>query len=524
MVNWVALQRPLLHGLMKMAGVRPYTVELEPGTSMNFWVPNETLDKPKKGQKPTVKASPTKPVVVLVHGFAAEGIVTWQFQIGALSKKYSVYVPDLLFFGGSATDKADRSPTLQAECLAAGLRKLGVERCTVVGFSYGGMVGFKLAELYPDMVRALVVSGSILAMTCSVSDETMERLGCGSSSELLLPSSVKGLKNLLSIAAHKKLYFPDRLHKDFLEVMFTNRKEREELLEGLVIDTKDPTIPKFPQRIHLLWGENDQIFQQELAHNMKEQLGENATFEGIKKAERVKDRAYKLSHNCLYRAENPGPEAQIKFQTGSEIFGSESRVDQVDHGPYAGHYPPTRGYYDTFSRKVVSENNDFSLSLYSLGRANTDWPPPTIIATIMAKRSKAQIQTEISQNPSISPKIPFRPRKILKLSNTPTTKPLTSSSSTLPKTLNPLTSQSEVDLALQHLRSSDPNLTALIDSYSPPSSFDSGRPFLSLARSILYQQLATKAAQSIYTRFISLCGGEESVVADVVASLSAQQL
>lgn len=218
MVNLVALQRPLLHGLMKMAGVRPYMVELEPGTAMNFWVPNETLDKPKKGQKPTVKASPTKPVVVLVHGFAAEGIVTWQFQIGALSKKYSVYVPDLLFFGGSATDKADRSPTLQAECLAAGLRKLGVERCTVVGFSYGGMVGFKLAELYPDMVRALVVSGSILAMTCSVSDETMERLGCGSSSELLLPSSVKGLKTLLSIAAHKKLYFPDRLHKDFLEV------------------------------------------------------------------------------------------------------------------------------------------------------------------------------------------------------------------------------------------------------------------------------------------------------------------
>ncbi|BFG39125.1 hypothetical protein CerSpe_253990 [Prunus speciosa] len=296
MVNLVALQKPLMHWLMKMAGVRPYTVELEPGTAMNFWVPNETLDKPKKGQKPSVKASPTKPVVVLVHGFAAEGIVTWQFQIGALSKKYSVYVPDLLFFGGSATDKAERSPALQAECLATGLRKLGVERCTLVGFSYGGMVAFKLAELYPDMVRALVVSGSILAMTCSVSDETMERLGCGSSSELLLPSSVKGLKTLLSIAAHKKLYFPDRLHKDFLEVMFTNRKEREELLEGLVIDTKDTTIPKFPQRIHLLWGENDQIFQQELAHNMKEQLGENATFEGIKKAGHL----VHLERPCVY--------------------------------------------------------------------------------------------------------------------------------------------------------------------------------------------------------------------------------
>ena len=66
-------------------------------------------------------------VVVLVHGFAGEGIVTWQFQVGALTKKYDVYVPDLLFFGGSFSDKPDRSPTFQAECLAAGLKKLGVE-------------------------------------------------------------------------------------------------------------------------------------------------------------------------------------------------------------------------------------------------------------------------------------------------------------------------------------------------------------------------------------------------------------
>lgn len=221
MVNLVAAQRPLLHGLMKMAGVSPHTVEIEPGTVMNFWVPNETITKPKKGeekQKPKPTKKPAKPVVVLVHGFAAEGIVTWQFQIGALTKKYSVYVPDLLFFGGSTTDKPGRSPEFQAECLAAGLRKLGVEKCILVGFSYGGMVGFKMAQLYPELVRAMVVSGSILAMTCSVSETTMERLGFASSSELLLPNSVKGLKALLSVAVYKKLWFPDRLHKDYLEV------------------------------------------------------------------------------------------------------------------------------------------------------------------------------------------------------------------------------------------------------------------------------------------------------------------
>ncbi|KAE8695176.1 putative Oxygen-evolving enhancer protein 2, chloroplast precursor [Hibiscus syriacus] len=116
MVDLVAAQKPLLHGLLKISGVQPFTVELEPGTVMNFCVPCETIKKPKKG------------------------IVTWQFHVGALTKKYSVYIPDILFFGGSITEKPDRSPTFQAEYLIKGLRKLGVEHCAVVGFSYGGMV------------------------------------------------------------------------------------------------------------------------------------------------------------------------------------------------------------------------------------------------------------------------------------------------------------------------------------------------------------------------------------------------
>ncbi|CAA0839561.1 alpha/beta-Hydrolases superfamily protein [Striga hermonthica] len=289
MVNLVAAQRPLLHGLMKMAGVVPHSVQIDAGTVMNIWVPSETLKK-----KPINR--PTKPAVVLVHGFAAEGIVTWQFQVGSLTKKYAVYVPDLFFFGGSATDSPDRSPEFQARCLAKALRKLGVERCTVVGFSYGGMVAFKMAEMWPDLVAAVVVSGSILAMTDSISSATLGELGFSSSSELLLPTSVEGCKALLKVAVHRNLWFPDRLHRDFLQVMFNNRKERGELLEGLLVTTKETNIPNFTQRIHLLWGDNDQIFKLELAQNMKQQLGQKATLQSIKKAGHL----VHLERPCVY--------------------------------------------------------------------------------------------------------------------------------------------------------------------------------------------------------------------------------
>ncbi|XP_047312315.1 epoxide hydrolase 4 [Impatiens glandulifera] len=291
MVNLVAAQKPLINWLMKMAGVVPHTVEIESGTTMNIWVPIETLN-----HKSSSKIKQPKPAVVLIHGFAGEGIVTWQFQVGPLAKKYSVYIPDLLFFGGSITDNPNRSPGFQAECLYKGLKKLGVDQCVVVGFSYGGMVAFKLAELHSHMVRAMVVSGSILAMTDSISTSTLEQLGFSSSSELLLPTSVKGLKALLTVATHRKLWFPNKLHKDFLEVMFNNRKERGELLEGLVVSNKDATIPRFSQRIHLLWGENDQIFKLELAQNMKEQLGDKVTMEGIKRAGHL----VHLERPCMY--------------------------------------------------------------------------------------------------------------------------------------------------------------------------------------------------------------------------------
>ncbi|KAM1151816.1 hypothetical protein EV1_034158 [Malus domestica] len=61
-------------------------------------------------QKKITENQKSKPAVLFIHGFALDGITTWQFQVLSLAKDYTVYVPDLLFFGGSTTDKLDRSP------------------------------------------------------------------------------------------------------------------------------------------------------------------------------------------------------------------------------------------------------------------------------------------------------------------------------------------------------------------------------------------------------------------------------
>ncbi|XP_024030379.1 uncharacterized protein LOC21401523 [Morus notabilis] len=271
MVNiFVCLVNPLLHAAMNLLGLKRQKLEIEQGTIMNFWVSAKTLDKP---------------VLVLLHGFAANGVVTWMFQIPALTREFSVFVPDFLFFGDSFSESGKRSPEFQAECLAKGLKLLGVERCVVVAFSYGGFVGFKLAELWPELVRHLVVSGSVVGLTQSLSNERLPRIGFKSWSELLVPKTVEDLKRLFFVVTQKKLWFPSWAFRHYLEVMFNNRREKVELLEALVINDEDYFIPNFSlQSIHFLVGEDDKIFNLKMVQDVVLQLEDKATLHGIKEA------------------------------------------------------------------------------------------------------------------------------------------------------------------------------------------------------------------------------------------------
>ncbi|XP_030470288.1 uncharacterized protein LOC115688578 isoform X1 [Syzygium oleosum] len=275
MVNTVKLYKPLLRAIMKLAGLRPQKIEVEPGTVMNIWAPIRSRKNANSGEKPAV---------VFLHGFVGDGILTWQFQVLALARDYAVYVPDLLFFGGSSTRHGRRTVGFQAECLGRGLAKLGVRRCTVVGFSYGAMVAFRLAESRPELVLSVVATCSGPALTESLSRECLERMGFPTWSEFLLPDSADALKKLLDIGSFRFPRLPKCVFKHALEVMFGCRKERAELLEALVIPDKDFAFPRYSQRVHLVWGENDSIFPVAVAQSLKENLGNNATLVSIEKA------------------------------------------------------------------------------------------------------------------------------------------------------------------------------------------------------------------------------------------------
>ncbi|KAL4199244.1 hypothetical protein AMTRI_Chr03g50190 [Amborella trichopoda] len=204
-------------------------------------------------------------------------MVTCLFQVLSRSKRFSIYVPDLVFFGGSVTSSSDYSASFQAHCLAKALNKLRVQKYALVGFSYGGMVAFKMAELYPEVVSHLVISGAVSIVTDTISGEITAGLDISSFKKLLLPTNVKGLKAMFSVATHKQWWLPNCLYRDYLEVMFTNREQRTELLDALVESNKDTTIPNFTQKIQL-------------------QFGKQASYQGIKMAGHL----VHLERPCIY--------------------------------------------------------------------------------------------------------------------------------------------------------------------------------------------------------------------------------
>src|SRR5262252_8942587 len=62
--------------------------------------------------------------------------------------------------------------------------------------------------------------------------------------------------------------------------------------------------------------------------------------------------------------------------------------------------------------------------------------------------------------------------------------------------------------ALTHLKSSDPILAAIIERVGPPQIAYREPSFEALARSIVFQQLSTKAARTIYGRLEEAAGGK----------------
>lgn len=97
--------------------------------------------------------------VVLLHGFL-ENKTMWQDLVPELSKKNRIITIDLLGHGETECLGYVHSMEDNAEVVQAVLSKLRIRKAIFVGHSMGGYVALAFAELYPAMVKGLVLQNS----------------------------------------------------------------------------------------------------------------------------------------------------------------------------------------------------------------------------------------------------------------------------------------------------------------------------------------------------------------------------
>lgn len=97
--------------------------------------------------------------IVLLHGFL-ENSTMWDFFEAEFSKKYRVITIDLL--GHGQTECLGYIHTMEdmADAVYAILHELRIRKAIFMGHSLGGYVALAFAELYPDMMKGIVLQNS----------------------------------------------------------------------------------------------------------------------------------------------------------------------------------------------------------------------------------------------------------------------------------------------------------------------------------------------------------------------------
>ena len=98
--------------------------------------------------------------VVLLHGYL-ESMLVWDDFAKLLTRaQLRVVTLDLPGHGISVVNGDLHTMEFLADTVAAGVRALGIERCTVVGHSMGGYVALALCERHPELLDGLLLLSS----------------------------------------------------------------------------------------------------------------------------------------------------------------------------------------------------------------------------------------------------------------------------------------------------------------------------------------------------------------------------
>src|SRR5262245_54469506 len=115
------------------------------------------------------------PALVLLHGGFGFDSRSWRRQLEALCDEFTVVAWDMPGCGRSADPPETFRAADLAECLAAFIGALGLERPHLLGLSFGGALALELYRRYPAIPRSLILASAYAGWAGSLPPEAVEQ-------------------------------------------------------------------------------------------------------------------------------------------------------------------------------------------------------------------------------------------------------------------------------------------------------------------------------------------------------------
>jgi pimeloyl-ACP methyl ester carboxylesterase len=208
------------------------------------------------------------PAVILLHGLGADGS-SWASNIGALSAKYRVIVPDQIGFGKSDKPFINYRVGTLVDFLNGLLKELKIERASLIGNSLGGFTAAAFALAYPEKVdRLVLVAAAGYAVPKGTDPQTLHSLN---------PSTREGVRQVMSVVFYDKKMFANDAVVDMLYAKkmqtgdgYTIQKFIESILRGE--DALDGKLDKIKQPTLLVWGREDALTPLAMGERFKQDI------------------------------------------------------------------------------------------------------------------------------------------------------------------------------------------------------------------------------------------------------------
>ncbi|MFQ6058784.1 MAG: alpha/beta fold hydrolase [Anaerolineae bacterium] len=214
-----------------------------------------------------------RPLLIL-HGWGSSSDAWVEVQGNLARQGYRVCVPDLPGFGKSCPPPRPWGVGDYARFVANVAHRLDMDGFFLVGHSFGGRIGIRLATLHPERVLGLVLCASAgIKPKRTLKHRAFWALAKGGHALLSLP-----LLNNLREPARKGLYLLVG-ERDYYRAQGVMRETMKKVIEE---DLK-PDLGKIAVPTLIVWGDSDRVTPLSDAHIMKEEIP-NAALEIVEGA------------------------------------------------------------------------------------------------------------------------------------------------------------------------------------------------------------------------------------------------